>query len=123
VTDRYGETVGSRIAALRGSMPLDELAEKIGVTRQAIAKWERDETHPRMVQLKALADALNVTPVYIAFGQEDPDARDVVTKAIIDKVGMLEEQEREHILTSINLLLANRRHENGGNKNGHNGTA
>ena len=35
-------TVGDRIAALRGKMSLDELSKKIGVSRQAVTKWEKD---------------------------------------------------------------------------------
>lgn len=39
----------------------EQIAEKIGVSRQAIAKWERGETLPDIESLIALADIYEVT--------------------------------------------------------------
>ena len=39
----------------------EELAEKIGVTRQAIAKWEAGETMPDLEKSRLLAEVLEVT--------------------------------------------------------------
>lgn len=105
-------TVGDRISALRGEMSLDELAKKIGVSRQAVAKWEKDTAQPRVVQLEALAAALGTTPVYIAFGIKNPDETDSVSQSIIKKLPLLADIEREHLLTTVNLLLANKRSKN-----------
>lgn len=104
-------TVGDRISALRGKMSLDELAKKVGVSRQAVAKWEKDVAQPRVIQLEALAAALGTTPVYIAFGMKDPDATDSVSGSIISKLPLLNDVEREHLLSTVNLLLANKRSE------------
>ena len=104
-------TVGDRISALRGKMSLDELSKKIGVSRQAVAKWEKNTAQPRVVQLEALAAALGTTPVYIAFGMKDPDEIDSVSRSIISKLPLLNDLEREHLLTTVNLLLANKRSE------------
>ena len=37
------------------------LAEKIGVSRQAVSKWETGEALPEITKLKALAETFNVT--------------------------------------------------------------
>lgn len=39
----------------------EELAEKVGVTRQALAKWEAGETMPDLDKSKLLADLLEVS--------------------------------------------------------------
>lgn len=39
----------------------EELAEKVGVTRQAVAKWEAGETIPDLDRSKALAEILEVS--------------------------------------------------------------
>lgn len=39
----------------------EQIAEKVGVSRQAIAKWERGETLPDIENLIALADIYEVT--------------------------------------------------------------
>ena len=50
-------TLGKRIAALRREKELkqDELAEKLGVSPQAVSKWENDQTCPDISILPLLA--------------------------------------------------------------------
>lgn len=43
------------------SMTQEELAEKVGVTRQAVAKWESGDSLPDLEKSKLLAEALNVS--------------------------------------------------------------
>lgn len=43
------------------SMTQEELAEKVGVTRQAVAKWEAGDSLPDLEKSKLLAEALNVS--------------------------------------------------------------
>ena len=42
-------------------MTQEDLADKVGVTRQSIAQWESGRTCPNLTQSKALADAFGVT--------------------------------------------------------------
>ena len=39
----------------------EEVAEKIGVSRQAVAKWESGETAPDLINCDALAELYNVS--------------------------------------------------------------
>ena len=43
------------------SMTQEELAEKVGVTRQSIAKWEAGDSLPDLEKSKLLAEALGVS--------------------------------------------------------------
>ena len=43
------------------SMTQEDLAEKVGVTRQSIAKWEAGESLPDLEKSKILADVLGVS--------------------------------------------------------------
>ncbi len=56
-------TLGKRIAALRREKELkqDELAEKLGVSPQAVSKWENDQTCPDISLLPLLAKILGVS--------------------------------------------------------------
>lgn len=62
--------VGATIALLRGSrhMTQAELGEQIGVTFQAVSKWERGETLPDTALLPTLADALETSIDFILRG-------------------------------------------------------
>lgn len=48
-----------------------ELARKVGVTPQAVQKWEKAKTVPRGYTLERLASALRVSPAFIQFGITD----------------------------------------------------
>lgn len=54
-------TIGQRIRTLRKANGLyqEELAKKIGVSRQAIASWEVDRTFPSMKNAYAMAEVFN----------------------------------------------------------------
>lgn len=56
-------TLGKRIAALRRAcgMTQEVLAEALGVSGQAVSKWENDLTCPDILLLPKLADLLHVT--------------------------------------------------------------
>ena len=55
--------LGEKIVSLRkkNNLSQEELAEKIGVTRQTISKWELEETTPDINQAKKLSKLFNVS--------------------------------------------------------------
>ena len=57
------ETLGKRIAALRKEKGLtqEQLAEKVGVSAQAVSKWENDVSCPDITILPLLADLFGVS--------------------------------------------------------------
>lgn len=56
-------TIGETLRHLRTQSALtqDELAEKLFVTRQAVSRWENDETVPNVETLKQLSMLYNVS--------------------------------------------------------------
>ncbi len=74
----------SRLSSLRKAKGLsqEELAEKLGVSRQAISKWENGLSSPEMAQLPKLCEIFEVTPNEL-FGYEAPeeDKQTVVVSA------------------------------------------
>ena len=57
------QTLGKRIMQLRKSKGLtqDQLAEQLGVTAQAVSKWENDQSCPDITALPQLADIFGTT--------------------------------------------------------------
>lgn len=57
------ETLGKRIAANRKRLGLtqEKLAEQLGVTAQAVSKWEHDQSCPDIIMLPKLAELFGVT--------------------------------------------------------------
>ena len=57
------ETIGKRISANRKRLSLtqEHLAEKLGVTAQAVSKWENDQSCPDIAMLPRLAELFHIT--------------------------------------------------------------
>ena len=73
-------TFGERLQALRqrAGMSQEQLAERLGVSRQAVSRWERDETMPETDKVIALADLFGVTTDYLLRPQ--PESSETETK-------------------------------------------
>lgn len=56
-------SIGEKIADLRrrDKMSQEDLAEKVGVARQTISKWELDETSPDIKQAKELSKIFHIS--------------------------------------------------------------
>lgn len=55
--------IGKKITDLRKNNKLsqEDLAEKLGVTRQTISKWELGQTYPSINQAKELSKIFNIS--------------------------------------------------------------
>ena len=60
-------TLGEKLQSLRqrAGMSQDALAERLQVSRQAVSRWERDETMPETDKVVAIADIFDVTTDYL----------------------------------------------------------
>ncbi len=67
------KTIGSRIAEKRKALGLtqEDLAQQLGVSSQAVSKWENDVSCPDITLLPALSKALNCTTDALLSGKED----------------------------------------------------
>ena len=84
-------SIGERISTLRKEQNISQvqLANALNVTRQAVSKWENDQTSPDTVKLIQLAEVLSTEVEYLATGvhpvyQEAPIVVNMVEK--VDKV-------------------------------------
>ena len=59
----------------------EELAAKIGVSRQAISKWERSESSPDTDNLIALAQLYGVSLDTLLMGEEEPQKESDITES------------------------------------------
>lgn len=67
------DTLGKRIAALRKEkgMTQEELAEKLGVSPQAVSKWENGQSCPDISLLPRLAAIFGVTTDLLLTGEQE----------------------------------------------------
>lgn len=65
-------TIADRIQRLRKAkgMSQEELADQIGVSRQAVSKWESGQTSPDLEKIILLSDFFDVTTDYLLKGLE-----------------------------------------------------
>jgi transcriptional regulator with XRE-family HTH domain len=65
-------TVGQRIAKCRKNknMSQEELAERLGISRQAVSKWENDLATPDTYNMIQLSKVLDEDVEYLACGNE-----------------------------------------------------
>lgn len=84
-------SIGERIVQLRNDKGVSQgqLAQILGVSRQAISKWENDQSSPDTLHLIKLADVLDTEVEYLATGrkpvyEEAPIVVNIVHK--VDKV-------------------------------------
>ena len=70
-------TLGQRIAALRRQkdMTQETLAEALGISPQAVSKWENDVSCPDIMLLPQLATMLGVTVDALLSGEPEPETR------------------------------------------------
>ena len=85
-------TLGQRIAELRSGRGIkqNELAERLGVSAQAVSKWENDISCPDISVLPQLAEELGVTVDELLTGKECGPV-----------VRMMTEEERKKKLDSM----------------------
>lgn len=85
---RLGESLAQ--ARKKAGLTQEAVAEKLGVSRQTISKWETDETLPDIRQSKKLADLYQMTlDELVAFDlevQELTEMIDRVSDEVVEKV-------------------------------------
>lgn len=79
-------TIGSQIALLRKqqSMTQEMLANKLGVSNQAVSKWEAEQCCPDIQLLPQIADIFEVS-IDSLFGREACMQKEVVSKEVVSK--------------------------------------
>ena len=76
--------IGARLRKLRieNELSQKDLAERMGVTHQAVSSWEKDRTTPNMGQVEALAVILHCNKSDIVGNPVDTQIGDELMKLI-----------------------------------------
>ena len=109
-------TLGKRIAALRKEkeMKQDMLAEVLGVSPQAVSKWENDQTCPDISLLPKLAELLGVSVDELLSGKKQEtaqavqilppekrkDIKEMMLRIVVDS------SDGDHVRVNIPMALA-----------------
>ena len=64
----------------------EELAEKAGVSRQAVSKWESDQSTPDVEKIIIMSDYFGVTTDYILKGIQTVESKEQKSRELASKV-------------------------------------
>ena len=108
-------TIADRIQTLRKSkgMSQEELADAAGVSRQAVSKWESEQSTPDLDKVVILSEIFDVTTDYLLKGIEPVETNDHKTMAdIVDQKILTEKNSKraknifKWVLIGLGALLA-----------------
>lgn len=98
--------IGDRIAQLRkqNGWSQTELAGKIGASREAIGKYERNEAMPSVETAKKIADAFSVTVDYLVDETATPNF-DKLTVKRLKEIETLTPEDKSHLMALMDAFL------------------
>ena len=96
-------SIGERITDLRKkqNMSQGQLAEAMGVSRQAVSKWENDQSSPDTVKLIQLAETLDTDVEYLATGRAMVYRRPPVVIKTVETVEKIQEKPVEKVVEKV----------------------
>ena len=100
-------TIADRIQSLRKSkgMSQEELADAVGVSRQAVSKWESEQATPDLDKVVIMSDFFEVTTDYLLKGIEPVKNDDHKTMADVIDQKVLTEQNSKRAKTALKWFL------------------
>lgn len=80
--------VGQRIIALRKEKKISQaqLAQLLGISRQAVSKWENGQSSPDTINLIQLAEVLDTEVEYLATGNKPVYESPPIVVNVVEKV-------------------------------------
>ena len=93
----------NRLAELRkkNGLSQEELADKLGLSRQAVSKWENDLSSPDTLKLIQLAEVLDTDVEYLATGRNTVRRRPPVVLTKTEVVENIVEKPVEKIVEKV----------------------
>ena len=100
-------TIADRIQSLRKSkgMSQEELADAVGVSRQAVSKWESEQATPDLDKVVIMSDIFEVTTDYLLKGIEPVKTDDHKTMADVIDQKVLTEKNGKRAKTALKWFL------------------
>ena len=87
-------SIGERISQLRTEQNISQgqLADMLEISRQAVSKWENDQSSPDTIRLIKLADLLDTDMEYLATGRKSYARRPPVVVKSVETVEKIVEK-------------------------------
>ena len=100
-------TIADRIQSLRKSkgMSQEELADAVGVSRQAVSKWESEQATPDLDKVVIMSDIFEVTTDYLLKGIEPVKTDDHKTMADVVDQKILTEKNGKRAKNALKWFL------------------
>ena len=100
-------TIADRIQSLRKSkgMSQEELADAVGVSRQAVSKWESEQATPDLDKVVIMSDIFEVTTDYLLKGIEPVKTDDHKTMADVIDQKVLTKKNGKRAKTILKWVL------------------
>ena len=100
-------TIADRIQTLRKSkgMSQEELADAAGVSRQAVSKWESEQSTPDLDKVVILSEIFDVTTDYLLKGIEPVETTDHQTMADVVDQKILTEKNGKRAKSILKWVL------------------
>jgi len=100
-------TIADRIQSLRKTKGLsqEELADAVGVSRQAVSKWESEQATPDLDKVIIMSDVFDVTTDYLLKGIEPIENEDHKTMADVIDNKILTDKNGKRAKTALKWFL------------------
>jgi transcriptional regulator with XRE-family HTH domain len=100
-------TIADRIQSLRKQkgMSQEELADKIGVSRQAVSKWESEQSTPDLDKVVIMSELFEFTTDYLLKGIEPVAVNDHKTMADVVDEKILNEKNGRRAKSILKWVL------------------
>lgn len=96
-------SIGERIIELRKAAGLSQgqLASALGVSRQAVSKWENDQTAPDSIKMIRLAEILDTDIEYLSSGRRNYGRRPPVVINTVETVEKVVEKPVVQVVEKV----------------------
>ena len=76
-------SVGARIASLRGALGVGEFADALGINRKTVTRWEANDSFPDGQSLIKLKEVFGADPTWVLLGDGAPPSVDSAARRLI----------------------------------------
>lgn len=101
-------TLGERLLQYRTNLKIsqDALAEKVGVTRQTVSKWETDQSTPEFNKILPLCEIFSITPNELIKGekQETEEQKEKIQQEQVEHE-IIKRNKKKATIVSISVFL------------------
>lgn len=106
--ERYKVALGHRITLARtvyGGMEQAELARAIGVRPESVSRWENGKTLPTVIDIFALAEALDLPPSELLDPESEPPVLKRRWDELVSAMGHLPDADQVRMVKKLGRVV------------------